>query len=256
MISVVIPTLNAEPQLARCLAALIPATLEGMVRQVIIADGGSTDGTEKIADETGADLVRSASGRGRQIHAGIEQTRSPWLLILHADTILQPGWDHAAGQFMQSVDTGRRPISAAAFSFALDDDGLWPRILEGAVKMRGHLAKRPYGDQGLLIPRRLYDKIGGYRPLDIMEDLDIVRRLGRRRLTILKPQALTSAQRYRHDGYLKRIARNQTCLLMHACGMPNSRIARFYSSSPTENAPETVNTPATADRPAPSIKSS
>jgi rSAM/selenodomain-associated transferase 2 len=231
MISVVIPTLNAENNLGRCLAALIPATVEGVVRQVVVADGGSTDHTRKIVDDAGADLVETAPGRGHQIRAGIDQARCPWILVLHSDTVLETGWDTAASQFMETVDIGRRPTAAAAFRFALDDDGIMPRALETAVNLRATWAKRPYGDQALLIPRRLLDEIGGYKPLRVMEDLDIVRRLGRRRVKILRPCAITSAERYIRDGYLKRIARNQACLMMHAVGIPNDKIARFYQGS-------------------------
>ena len=86
----------------------------------------------------------------------------------------------------------------------------------------------PYGDQGLLISRKLFDEIGGYRPMAIMEDLDIVRRLGWSRLAVLRSRAITSAARYRKDGYFKRIARNQLCLAMYMLGVPVTRIARFY----------------------------
>ncbi len=256
MISVVIPTLNAEPNLGRCLAALIPATLEGVVRQVVIADGGSTDNTAKIADHAGADLIETDPGRGHQLLAGVKRARSPWILVLHADTFLEPGWESAAANFMESVDLGRRRVGAAAFQFALDDDGVLPRILESSVSLRATLAKRPYGDQALLIPRRLYDEIGGYKPLEIMEDLDIVRRLGRRRLTILRARALTSAERYNRDGYLKRIARNQACLLMYAVGVPNERIARFYNATSATQTSVKTETKPTVENPAPSIKTS
>lgn len=230
MISVVIPTLNAESTLGPCLAALVPAALDGIVRQVIIADGGSADRTAAIADDTGADFLVSGPGRGQQIVAGVTQARNPWLLILHADTVLEDGWEQDASRFMSEVDCGKRSTGAAAFRFKLDDAGLMPKILAAFVHLRSTLAKLPYGDQALLIPRRLHDEIGGFRPLPLMEDVDIVCRLGRRRVTVLPTCARTSSRRYRSEGYLKRIARNQMCLAMYAAGVPIERIASFYLS--------------------------
>jgi rSAM/selenodomain-associated transferase 2 len=228
MITVIIPTLNAQMTLSNCLGALIPATLEGLVRQVVISDGGSTDLTARIVEDSGADFVKTPPGRGQQIRAGIALAKSPWLLVLHADTVLEPGWAEEAALFISDVDHGLRNPSAAAFRLSLNDRGLMPRLVESAANLRSTLGKLPYGDQALLIPRRLHDEIGGFKPLPLMEDLEIVRRLGRRRITILRSRAITSPKRYRKQGYLKRVARNQACLLMYAAGVPVERIAAFY----------------------------
>lgn len=230
MISVVIPTLDAEATLPDTLSALIPATVEGLVRQVVVVDGGSTDRTREIADAAGAEVVSAKPGRGGQLSLGAARTRHPWLLFLHADTVLDPGWEREAAHFMERVDANRIRPSAAAFRFALDDEGIAPRCLEGLVRLRCLLGL-PYGDQGLLIPRRLYDKVGGYRELPVMEDLDLVRRVGRRCLRLLRTRAVTSAQRYRRDGYLRRALRNQMCLLLYALNVPAARISQFYDGA-------------------------
>lgn len=228
MITVIVPTLNAEQYLPATLSALVPAAVEGLVRQVIVVDGGSQDATLRIADESGAEVVHSAPGRGVQLAAGAARARHPWLLFLHADTVPEPGWERDVTGFMERVDGGRRPEAAAAFRFALDDHGLRPRLLETAVAMRAGLLRLPYGDQGLLIPRRLYDRIGGYKPLPLMEDVDIVRRLGRSRTVILRATALTSATRYKRDGYSRRVIRNLTCLALYFMYVPLPVIARLY----------------------------
>jgi rSAM/selenodomain-associated transferase 2 len=246
MISVVIPTLNAESTLPRCLASLVTGAVDGVVREVIIADGGSSDGTAQIADQTGARWHGSERGRGTQIASGVALARANWLLVLHADTVLEPGWERETAQFIERVETGISADKAAIFRYALDDEGTAPRLLEIVVNARSRLMALPYGDQGLLISRRLYDEIGGFKPMPIMEDVDIVRRIGRRRLTVLRSRAITSAERYRKDGYLKRIARNQSCLALYFAGMPVERIARLYSGTPSvENggrAPDEVGT--------------
>jgi rSAM/selenodomain-associated transferase 2 len=228
MISVVIPTLNSEAGLAATMTALVPATVDGLVREVVIVDGGSTDRTLRIADEAGARVVRSNPGRGTQLRTGASQTRFGWLLFLHSDTVLQPGWEREAAAFIERVEAGKRPEAAAAFRFALDDLGFWPRLVEWGVSIRCLFFRLPYGDQGLLVPRRLYDRLGGYRDLPLMEDVDIVRRLGWSRTTVLRAAAVTSAVRYRRDGYVARMARNLTCLSLYYLRVPARVIARIY----------------------------
>jgi len=229
MITVIIPTLNAETSLAATLTSLVPGAVDGLVRQVVIVDGGSNDRTLRIAEDSGADLVRSEPGRGAQMRAGVEAARFPWLLFLHADTILDNGWEREAAAFIERVDIGQRETAAAAFRFALDDLGFLPRMIEFGVALRCTLLRLPYGDQGLLIPRRLYDQIGGYKPMPLMEDVEIVRRLGRGRTVILRSQAVTSAVRYKRDGYVKRAARNLTCLSLYLLRAPMPLIERLYA---------------------------
>lgn len=232
MITVVIPTLNAETSLAATLTSLVPGAVEGLIRQVVIVDGGSSDRTLRIAEDSGADIVRSEPGRGRQLQEGAKVARFPWLLFLHADTVLDPGWERETAAFIERVDVGQRPPSAAAFRFALDDMGFLPRMIETGVALRCTLLRLPYGDQGLLIPKRLYDEIGGFKPMPLMEDVDIVRRLGRSRTLILRSQAVTSAMRYKRDGYIRRASRNLICVSLYFLRAPLSLIARLYGARP------------------------
>ena len=232
MISVVIPTLNAEHDLPATLTALVPAAVEGLVRDVIVADGGSSDGTRKIIDWAGAELVECSAGRGGQLNAGAKRARSPWLMFLHADTVLEDGWMRDARRFMYAIDSGERDPAAAAFRFRLDDRGMAPRALEAMVHARCSVFRLPYGDQGLLMSRRLYDQVGGFKDMAIMEDIDLARRLGRKRLVMLDADATTSAARYKKDGYFVRSVRNQMCLALYGAGLPVSTIARVYGKAP------------------------
>jgi len=228
MISVIIPTLNAEATLAGTLGALVPAAVAGLVREVLVVDGGSRDRTADIVEQAGADLVEASLGRGHQLKAGAARARFPWLMFLHADTALASGWEHEVSTFMRAVDRQERPLAAAAFRFALDDKGVPPRVLERLVALRCATLRVPYGDQGLLIPKRLYEAIGGYRPLALMEDVDLVRRLGRGRIVLLRSQAVTSAERFRREGYVRRGARNLLCLTLWVLRVPIHVIARIY----------------------------
>ncbi len=226
MLSVVIPTLNAEAGLPRAFDCLIPAAVRGLVREVIVSDGGSSDGTVALADAVGARIVSGERGRGPQLAAGAEAARSDWLLFLHADTALAQGWEAEVEGFLERTSL-ERP-RAAAFRFALDDASFAARLLERLVGLRCFLFGLPYGDQGLLISKRLYRQIGGYRPLPLMEDVDIVRRIGRRRLTMLCTRAVTSAEKFRKRGYLRRSARNLGILFLYTLHVPPRVLAKLY----------------------------
>lgn len=228
MISVIIPTLNAEAELPRSLSALMPAVSTGLLKQVIIADGGSTDASAKIAEDCGADFVRANPGRGTQLAAGAAMARGDWLLFLHADTELEAGWDGEAARFIANEIAAGLPVRAGYFRFALDDAGFWPRLMERGVAVRAGVLGLPYGDQGLLIKADHYRQIGGFQPLALMEDVDLVRRIGRRRLTPLRSAALTSALRYRREGYVRRIGRNLTCLALYFLKVSPVRIRKLY----------------------------
>lgn len=232
MISVIIAAHNSEHTLGATLSALVPAAIDGIVRQVIVVDGGSTDGTATIADLAGADVVSGTPGRGGQLAQGAGRARFPWLLFLNADTVLEEGWERSATAFMRRVDHGERTPAAGAFAFRLDDKGFAPRLLERLTHLRCKLWPMPYGDQGLLIPRQLFDAVGGYRDLPVLEDVDLARRLGRRRLAMLDAQAITSPEPYRRDGYLLRSMRNQFCHALFGLGIPVNVIARLYRLRP------------------------
>jgi len=227
MLSIVIPTLNAEPELPQTLASLVDATMAGLVRQVVVVDGGSADRTVEIADEMGATVIHAEPGRGRQLALGATAAKCDWILFLHADTRLEPGWDDEVKAFIPSHNTaGAR--RAAAFAFKLDDRALGARFLEWLVRLRCRLFALPYGDQGLLIHRQHYDQIGGYSELPLMEDVDIVRRIGRRRLRFLGSRAITSARRYRKEGYLIRPLRNALILSLYFLRVPPRLLVRLY----------------------------
>jgi rSAM/selenodomain-associated transferase 2 len=214
-LSIVIPVLEA--------AATLPATLAALGGQdIILADAGSTDGTAAVARAAGARVVQAPRGRGSQIAAGIEAAAGPWLLLLHADTRLAPGWEQAVRAAM------RDPTRAWHFAFALDDESPAARRLERAVAWRCRWLGLPYGDQGLLIHRDLLRAVGGMRPLPLMEDVDLIRRLGRARIGAMPVAAVTSAARFRRDGYLRRSARNLLCLTLWFAGVPPATIARLY----------------------------
>ena len=224
MISVVIPTLNAEATLPDTLSALVPASVDGLVREVIVVDAGSKDRTREIADWAGADVIAAGPARGAQLAAGAAQARQPWLLFLNPDIELDPGWEREAAHFMEKVDKDpSRTAAAAVFRLALDDEGFAPRLLEGLARFRFAVLRAPYAAQGLLVPRRLFEAVGGYRDLPAGEDVDLARRLGRRRIKLLRTRAVSSARSYREEGYLRRILSDQLSLVRHAFSVSPAR---------------------------------
>ena len=219
MISVVIPTLNAERSLPRCFDSLIGAAVRGVVREVIVADGGSSDGTLSIIDAAGAHLVSAGKSRAEQMIAGAAAARSDWLLFLHPETALEPGWEVEAESFISQA-VMERP-RAAVFRFALEDFGGEARRAETFANLRHWLLGLPYGDQGLLIPKRLYQKVGGYRALADMEDADLVRRIGRRRLVGLRARAVNIARPPRST------LRGLALMLLHTLRVPSGVLAKL-----------------------------
>lgn len=218
MISVVIPTQNAQRALTRCFDSLIGATVSGVVKEVIVADGGSGDDTLAIADAAGAHVVRAGKTRGAQLAAGAKSARSDWILFLRPETALEPGWEVEAEAFISRVTVERQ--RAAAFRFGLDEFDGPARRAEAMTALRCWLFKLPYGDQGLLIPKRLYNKLGGYRE-GAMEDIDLVRRIGTARLTMLRARAVN-----------KTVARpsalsNLALTVLHALRLPTRVLARL-----------------------------
>ncbi|MBB1092964.1 TIGR04283 family arsenosugar biosynthesis glycosyltransferase [Rhodopseudomonas palustris] len=224
MISVVIPTLNA--------AAGLPSTLDqvsiekrSLVHEIIVSDGGSRDKTREIAAMADCTVVQGPPGRGQQLRAGALQANGDWLLFLHADTRLGVGWEDAAHDFVRRTSDRHR---AAVFTFKLDDRTHAARVMELAVAARVKLFGLPYGDQGLLLSRAFYDELGGFKLMPLMEDVDLVRRIGRARLESLSVPAVTSAERYRRNGYVRRVLRNAACLCLYFIGVPPRSIAKLY----------------------------
>jgi len=222
MLSIVIPTLNCRDALQRTLdnISLRPAEWE-----VVVVDGGSTDGTAEVAEVAGVRLITGQRGRGAQMAAGGTAASKSWVLFWHADTQPQPGWVPIVEAFMRDPDNSFR---AAYFRLALNDPDPSARRVESLANWRAKSLGLPYGDQGLLISKKYYEHLGGYKNLALMEDVDLVTRIGTKRLTQLETAAVTSAVRYRRDGWWARPAKNITCLCLYFLGVPVDMIARLY----------------------------
>ncbi len=225
MISVIIPTMNAASHLTRTLAPLAAGMTTRLIKEVIVADAGSEDDTLAIAEAAGCTIVRADRGRARQFRAGADIAKGKWLLFLHADTELSSGWAEETARFINAPQSRKR---AAVFKLAFDDTSPEAQRVVFWARLRARVMKLPYGDQGLLISRFFYDGLGGYPDIPLMEDVEIVRRIGSRRLILFETQAVTSAEKYRRDGYDKRAWRNLGLMARYLMGADPVELAKAY----------------------------
>lgn len=224
-LTVVIPTLNAEPHLPTCLAALWEGVQAGILRDVVVVDGGSDDATIELAREAGAEVIKTAPSRGGQLGQGGAAAQGDWILFLHADTVLEPGWSDA-------VIAHIRTRKAGYFRLRFDSQSRAARIVAGWANIRSRLLGLPFGDQGLLVPNTLYKRIGGYPDIPLMEDVVIARRL-RQNLRVLDGVACTLADRYLNEGWLRRGGRNIWTFLRFQAGVSPERLALGYRTGAT-----------------------
>ena len=187
MLSVVIPTSNSERVLVPTLAMLVPGAMSGLVREVIIADAGSTDETLEVADIAGCTVLSSTEPLAARLRAAAAAARSPWLMFLRAGTVLDTTWIDDTTRFIEESDRGdgsaavfRRAVSARASNSAL-------REVLGLLLFS--VFGRASPDQGLVISRRLYDELGGHRDDATDPEANLIARLGRRRMLMLRSGA-------------------------------------------------------------------
>ncbi len=219
VLSIVIPTLNAERQLPSSVACLMEGLDSGLVRELVVSDGGSQDATQSIAEELGATFVAGNSGRGGQLLRGAAAARAGWLLFLHADTHLAAGWAAVAQEHIQTS------TKAGYFRLRFRASGFRPTFFAAGANLRSRLGL-PYGDQGLLISRNLYDAVGGYLDIALMEDVAMARAL-KGKLVLLAADASTDPQRYQ-NGWYRRGIRNMWTLARYYCGASPDRLAEYY----------------------------
>ncbi len=222
MISVVIPALNEEGHIGGCIRNVLA---EGADREIIVADGGSSDGTVGRAGEfRGVRIVKAAGGRGRQMNLAAMAAKGNVLLFLHADTRLEEGWSRDVHEAL-SDDA----VAGGAFAFRIDAVGLNFRLIEIWVRLRCLALRLPYGDQGIFVRRDVFDELGGYRDIPLMEDVDLVQRIKRvGRLTVLHRRAVTSARRWERRGWIRVSLMNQVIMTLYRLGVDPGRLAGLY----------------------------
>lgn len=224
-VSVIVPALNEGAGIAACLES----ARQGSPHELIVVDGGSADDTVEIAKTAGATVLLSRPGRARQMNAGAARASGSVLLFLHADTVLPGGWacQVAAG-------LGRAGVTAGAFRFGLTEDFPGRRLVEWATNLRCRWFQMPYGDQGLFLRRSVFEELGGYRELPILEDYVLVTALRRRGRIELLPDAIrTSGRRWRRMGFVRTTVLNRLVIAGFRCGVSPARLSSWYRNPAT-----------------------
>jgi hypothetical protein len=222
MISVVIPTLNDERSLVSTLVPLVTAAADGVVRDVVVVDGGSSDGTRDVADIAGCVFLAAGPERGARLAAGASHAKGPWLLFLAPGTVLEAGWHCEARNIIETLERqGKTRQRTLVFRYAIDDVGGRARVRESLMSLHRIVTGIPQFEQGVLIHHAHYESMGGFRSLPALEAEDFARRLGHSRTVTLRARAYAPAQRR------PRTARDAVRLGLLALRVPPSLLARL-----------------------------
>jgi len=219
-ISIIIPTLNEAATIARTLSHL-----EGVDNlEVIVVDGGSNDETAALAEARGAKVIQSNPGKAVQMNAGADAAAGDVLVFLHADTLLPENFSR---QIVSALN--QNGVAAGAFRLSIASNVAGIRIIERMANLRSRFLRLPYGDQALFMKKSLFEKMGGFAKVPIMEDFILVRRLKRKgKIVILSAAVATSPRRWLHFGIVKTWLVNQAIIIAYYLGIPPERLTRWY----------------------------
>ncbi len=222
LLSVIVPTLNEADHLAACLRSIRPTLAEDRDLEMIVADGGSSDGTVSIAEQFNAQVFHTQRGRAAQMNAGAARARGEVLLFLHADTRLPFGFRDEVVRLISHDD-----IAGGAFRFALDAVSPALRQIERGTNLRSSWGALPYGDQALFLRRDRFETLGGYPDWPVLEDFEMLRRLKQHgRIALSDTHIITSARRYRERGPWRTVLEHQMVLSQYLCGRSPAQLAR------------------------------
>jgi hypothetical protein len=189
MLSVIIPTEGAEQPAVATLAALVPGAAAGVIREVLLVDRAATGVIERVADVAGCRFLAFEGSRAAALAAGARQSRSPWLMFLHAGAVLDSGWIEETTQFMLRVSDSGRP-RAGIFRYARSPYAD-ARVGDG-LKFVARMIAGPWADQGLLIARDHYERLGGHAPDARRAEARLLRQLGRSSRTMLRSRIIVA----------------------------------------------------------------
>lgn len=223
-LSIIIPVLNEATIINDTLAHIASMPFTGL-REVIVVDGDSNGATLQAIIAPGVQGLVSRAGRARQMNTGAASAKGDILLFLHADTLLPP-------QGLSAVDEicGRGDLAGGAFDLSIQATGWAYRLIEQVANWRSHLSRIPYGDQAIFLKRDVFDRLGGYRELPLMEDVDLMRRLKKAggRIAIGPLRVQTSARRWQREGILYTTFRNWALMGLYLLGVSADRLKRHY----------------------------
>src|ERR1700761_7176708 len=189
MLSVIIPTEGVEQTTVATLAALVPGAAAGVVREVLLVDRADTGVIERVADVAGCRFMASKGTRAAALAAGARQARAPWLMFLHAGAVLDSGWVEETAQFVERVSASDRP-RAGIFRYARSPYA--ESKLSDGLRYLARMISGPSAEQGLLIARDHYERLGGYAPDRRRPEARLLRQLGRSSRTLLRSRIIVA----------------------------------------------------------------
>lgn len=222
LLSIIIPVLNE----ATIIKSILSRLQDDVAIEIIVVDGGSEDNTFKLAQGEGVKvIVSSQKGRANQMNEGAAIATGDILLFLHADTQLPPDYLN-----LVKATLAQPKAIAGAFELAIDDPNQSLRLVEIMVKWRSRWCSLPYGDQAIFLNKTVFEAMGGFADLPIMEDFEFVQRLKRQgRIAIAPAAVLTSSRRWQKLGVFKTTLINQLVILGYHLGVPPRQLRRLYN---------------------------
>jgi len=226
MLSIIMPTLNESAQIV---AALEAARTVAPDAELIVGDGGSSDGTRELAAPYAA-VLQAPRGRARQMNAGAANATGDVLMFLHADTRLPDGAPAAIAAALLDPQ-----VIGGGFGLAFDEPGWLYRLIAWSTTMRSHGRQTFTGDQAIFVRAATFRAIGCYADIPLMEDTEICRRLrAAGQLRVLVPPVLVSARRHRKYGPLRVLVTGWVYQFLYALGMPEFGLHRLYYGRPPD----------------------
>ncbi len=220
MISIIIPVLNEEKTLAGLLQQLQPCRAQG--HEVIVVDGGSEDNTVAVAATMADKVLSSTPGRARQMNRGAAQARHDILWFMHADTVLPAHADKLVQQGLAVASWGR-------FDICLSGSHSLFRLIEFMINMRSAVTGIATGDQGIFVKRSVFDSVGGYADIPLMEDIVLSRNLRRvSRPVRITAKLVTSSRRWEKKGILKTVLLMWWLRLLFWLGVRPEKLVKMY----------------------------
>ncbi len=223
-ISIIVPVLNEAAGIGPLLDHLERLQAEEPP-EVILVDGSDEGDTIRAVTRPGPKLLRSARGRARQMNAGAAAATGGVLLFLHADTRLPPDALPLIGRALERED-----ISGGAFDLQIESDRMFLKAVSRIASLRSRLTRIPYGDQAIFLRKTLFQRIGGYPEIPIMEDVELMRRVKKAgaRIHLIPKAVRTSARRWEKEGVYRGTLRNLALIISFYLGVAPERLSRHY----------------------------
>lgn len=222
-ISIIIPVYQ-EDNINQLIDSII-TNETSITYEIIVVDGDDGSTTEKISHEN-IITINSVKGRSYQMNAGFKKAKGEILLFLHADTFLP---NQALEKIVQSLEKPSK-YSAGAFDLSFDSSNKIINKIGEIASWRSRKLLMPYGDQAIFVKREVFEQIGGYKEIDLMEDINFIQKLKRKKykLTILEDKILTSPRRWENKGAILNTVRNLILQLLYYMGVDPNKLAKFY----------------------------